>query len=41
MSAILEPANQFFEACEMGKEWDVCKAFCSPDATFSAQSRLE
>jgi predicted ester cyclase len=38
VSAILEPAKQFFEACETGQGWDACKAFCSPDATFSAQA---
>ena len=38
MSAIIEPAKNFFEACETGQGWDVCKAFCSPDATFSAQA---
>jgi len=38
MSAILEPARNFFEACETGQGWDACKAFCNPDATFSAQA---
>lgn len=38
MSANLEKAQQFFEACETGKGWDVCKAYCHPDATFSAQA---
>ena len=38
MSIILEPAKQFFEACETGKGWDACKAFCNPDATFSSQT---
>jgi predicted ester cyclase len=38
MSAMLEPARNFFEACETGKGWDECKAFCDPDATFSAQT---
>ena len=38
MSNILEPARQFFEACETGQGWDACKAFCSPDATFSSQT---
>src|SRR5438132_919249 len=35
---ITEIAKQFFEACEAGKGWDVCKAYCRPDATFSAQA---
>ena len=38
MSEILEQARQFFEACETGKGWDVCKAYCHPDATFSVQA---
>jgi predicted ester cyclase len=38
MSTILGPAKQFFEACETGKGWDVCKAYCSPGATFSSQT---
>jgi predicted ester cyclase len=38
VSAIVAPARQFFEACETGQGWDVCKSFCSPDATFSAQA---
>jgi hypothetical protein len=28
----------FFEACEAGKGWAACAAFCTPDATFSAQA---
>ena len=38
MSAIKDRAEQFFDACETGKGWDVCQAFCHPDATFSAQA---
>ncbi|UCH24383.1 MAG: nuclear transport factor 2 family protein [Trueperaceae bacterium] len=38
MSAILGPAKQFFEACDTGQGWDVCKAYCTPDATFSVQA---
>jgi predicted ester cyclase len=38
MNAIAEVAQKFFEACETGKGWDVCKEYCTPDATFSAQS---
>lgn len=38
MSEILGPAKQFFEACETGRGWDACKAFCHPDATFSSQT---
>ena len=38
MTAIAEVAQKFFEACETGKGWSVCKEYCTPDATFSAQS---
>jgi predicted ester cyclase len=38
MSAILDPARRFFEACETGKGWDACKSYCHPEATFSAQT---
>ncbi len=27
-----------FEACEAGKGWEVCKDYCQPNATFSAQA---
>jgi predicted ester cyclase len=38
MGAIRDQAEKFFDACETGKGWDVCKEFCHPDATFSAQA---
>jgi hypothetical protein len=38
MSAITSVAEQFFEACEKGKGWEACKAYCKPDATFSSQA---
>ncbi len=38
MSMILGPAKQFFEACDTGKGWDACQAYCNPDATFSSQT---
>ncbi len=38
MSKILGPARQFFEACETGQGWEVCQAFCTSGATFSAQT---
>lgn len=38
MSNIIEQARLFFDACETGKGWEVCKAFCHPGATFSAQA---
>jgi predicted ester cyclase len=31
-------AKAFFAACEAGKGWEVCKAYCLPHATFSAQA---
>lgn len=40
MSNILEPAKQFFDACETGKGWDGCKKYCQPDATFSSQTTV-
>lgn len=36
--SITETAQAFFEACEAGKGWSVCSAWCTPDATFSAQA---
>jgi hypothetical protein len=38
MSSITEIARQFFEACEAGRGWEVCRAYCTPDAGFSAQA---
>jgi predicted ester cyclase len=38
MGSIMEIAKKFFAACETGKGWDVCKAYCKPNATFSAQA---
>jgi hypothetical protein len=38
MAAINEVATRFFEACEAGKGWEACKAFCTPNASFSAQA---
>ena len=38
MTSIVETAKAFFTSCETGKGWDSCKAFCKPDATFSAQA---
>ncbi|MFO7816726.1 MAG: nuclear transport factor 2 family protein [Desulfovibrionales bacterium] len=38
MSTILEPAKQFFDACENGKGWEICKEYCHPHATFSSQT---
>ena len=38
MSSITETAKSFFDACETGKGWATCKAYCAPDATFAAQA---
>jgi predicted ester cyclase len=38
MSAITTIARQFFDACETGKGWEGCRAFCTPDASFTAQA---
>jgi predicted ester cyclase len=38
MSSIKEQAEQFFDACDTGKGWEVCQSFCHPGATFSAQA---
>jgi ketosteroid isomerase-like protein len=38
MSSITETAQAFFEACEAGEGWGVCRAWCAPDATFAAQA---
>ena len=36
--SITDVAGSFFAACETGKGWEVCSAYCTPDATFSAQA---
>jgi len=38
MASITETAEKFFAACETGKGWQGCQAYCHPDATFSAQA---
>ena len=38
MSTITNVANRFFEACETGKGWDGCQAYCTQDASFAAQA---
>lgn len=38
MTAIKNTAERFFDACETGKGWELCKRYCHSDATFSAQS---
>jgi predicted ester cyclase len=38
MTSMAATAREFFDACETGKGWDVCKKYCKPEATFSAQA---
>jgi len=43
MSTTTEPtmtgtARAFFEACETGRGWEGCSAYCHANATFSAQA---
>jgi hypothetical protein len=38
MALITAIANDFFAACETGKGWEACKAYCAPNATFAAQA---
>src|SRR5258708_24486354 len=38
MASISATANDFFVACETGRGWDACKAYCAPSATFAAQA---
>lgn len=33
-----QTARAFFDAVEKGKGWEVCQAFCKPDATFTCQA---
>jgi len=36
--SMIETAKTFFDACETGKGWDGCAAYCASDASFSCQS---
>jgi predicted ester cyclase len=38
MPSITETAYAFFAACETGKGWAGCQAYCTPDASFAAQA---
>jgi predicted ester cyclase len=38
MAAIADVAMKFFEACEAGKGWEACKAYCAPAASFASQA---
>jgi predicted ester cyclase len=35
---ITATARAFFDAVETGKGWELCSAYCHPDATFAAQA---
>ena len=37
-ATMTDTARAFFEACETGKGWDACSAFCASDASFAAQA---
>ena len=37
-STIAETALAFFDACDTGKGWEGCSAYCQPNATFAAQA---
>jgi hypothetical protein len=37
-TTIADTAAAFFEACESGQGWAECARYCTPDATFAAQS---
>ena len=36
--SISETAMAFFDACETGKGWDTCKAYCQDGAVFACQA---
>ncbi|HYF60770.1 MAG TPA: nuclear transport factor 2 family protein [Burkholderiaceae bacterium] len=38
MSTMKETAERFFDACETGKGWEACKAYCEPEAWFECQA---
>ena len=38
MASMTSVAEAFFAACETGKGWNGCRAYCAPDASFSAQA---
>ena len=38
MASVAETAHAFFTACETGKGWQACSAYCTPDATFAVQA---
>ena len=38
MASITSVAEAFFAACETGRGWEACSAYCTPNATFLAQA---
>ena len=38
MTSITSLAEAFFDACETGKGWEACSAYCRSDAAFSSQA---
>ena len=38
MNNIIDTTKLFFKACESGKGWAACEAFCEPGAPFACQS---
>ena len=38
MARITDIAQQFFDALESGKGWEMCQIYCTPDASFATQS---
>jgi len=38
MASITSVAEAFFAACDTGKGWKECSAFCTPSASFRAQA---
>jgi ketosteroid isomerase-like protein len=38
MPTMIETAHAFFTACETGKGWEGCSAYCTPTASFAAQA---
>ena len=41
MASITSVAEAFFAACETGKGWAECRAYCTPDATFAGYFLLQ
>ncbi len=35
---VVQSAHAFFDACETGRGWAACKAYCLDDASFSSQA---